>query len=307
MPFKRVGIDLSGKYLAGSEGLAAELAEISAARPDFVEVAVHGLGAILGGELNEPRASEAAEVLRDANLRYTVHGPHAMNLMDFPAQEKHREALEVSVRFAARVGAPVVVCHAGRRLGPRDARYRLDVQLAAEREALGRGGDLAGPLGVTIAVENSFPEVPFMRGGAYACWPSALAEQVARVDHEAVGACLDVGHAAGAASFFGFDFLEECAALAPLVRHLHLHDNLGRPDPEGEWRPDERLAYGIGDLHLPPGHGEIPLQKLFASTPFPKAETCCVELHPSLRPLASEALEAARALLEPLKERAGTG
>jgi sugar phosphate isomerase/epimerase len=35
-----------------------------------------------------------------------------------------------------------------------------------------------------------------------------------------------VSHAALAASFFGFDLVEEYTAIAALVRHVHLHDNL---------------------------------------------------------------------------------
>jgi len=301
VPFESVGINLSERHLADRGGLAEDLADFARAGADFVELAVHGLGAILGGSLDEARLEALREVLDEAGIGYTVHAPHAMDLMDTANRETHRGALEASVRFAGAVGAPVVVCHAGKRLGPRDARHRLGEQLAAEREALRKAGDLAGELGVTIAVENSFPEVPITRGVAYAyaAWPSALAEQVAAVEHEAVGACLDVGHAAVAASFFGFDFLAECMQVAPLVRHLHLHDNLGRPDPEGETRVSERLAYGIGDLHLPPGRGEIPLEALFRKAAFPRAATCCVELHPSLRPLAREALQSARALLAP--------
>jgi sugar phosphate isomerase/epimerase len=83
---------------------------------------------------------------------------------------------------------------------------------------------------VTIAVENYYPELPILHGAVhgYSIWPSELAEQIAAVDHPAVGVCLDVGHAALAASAFDFDYLEECAAVAPLVGHLHLHDNLGK-------------------------------------------------------------------------------
>ena len=110
---------------------------------------------------------------------------------------------------------------------------------------------------------------------------------MAAADHPAVGACLDVGHAAVAAGAFGFKTSSEaCAAVAPLVRHIHLHDNLGRPEPEGgEPRVPERLAYGTGDLHLPPGRGEIPRVQLFRTVRFPRNPTVCVELHPDLRPL----------------------
>ena len=103
-----------------------------------------------------------------------------------------------------------------------------------------------------------------------------LAGQVVAVDYPAVGICLDVGHAAVASSFSGFDYLKECAAAAPLVRHVHLHDNLARPDlaKGGEPRTSERLAYGIGDLHLPPGNGDIPLEDLFRNVASPGDPSC---------------------------------
>lgn len=102
-----------------------------------------------------------------------------------------------------------------------------------------------------------------------------------------------------AASFFGLGYFKECAAAAPLVHHVHLHDNLGRPDlaEGGEPRVSERLSYGIRDLHLPPGKGAVPLEKLFRSTAFPQNATCCVELSPGLRHLSEEALSYARELL----------
>ena len=63
----------------------------------------------------------------------------------------------------------------------------------------------------------------------------------------AVGICLDVGHAALAAGVFGFDLLEECAAAAPLVRHLHLHDNLMKTNLTGTPLVSEHPVYGLGE------------------------------------------------------------
>ncbi|TCJ20495.1 sugar phosphate isomerase/epimerase [Rubrobacter taiwanensis] len=305
MEFQSVGINLNGTHLGDVSELAADLEALRRAGPDFVEVCPHGLGVILGGRLDERRTQEVAGVLADAGPAYTVHAPHRLNLMDPASFELHRGALEASVRFAAMIGADVVVCHAGQRVNTRDARHSLREQLAAEREALRRIGELAGKLGVTLAVENSYPERPILRGEvyAYAAWPSELAEQVAAVDHPAVGICLDVGHAAVAASFFGFDYLAECAAAAPLVRHVHLHDNLGRPEPAEDGAAfglAERSAYGFGDLHLPPGRGSLPLEQL----PILHRPSCCVELRADLGHLAAEALEAARHLGAPEVTRA---
>ena len=304
MTFRSVGINLFGGHLAERQTLVENLRNLEEANPDFVEVCPHGLGIILGGRLDRERTRVVDEILSKMGFAYTVHAPHALNLMDLETLDLQREVLEASVRFAGETGAGVVVCHAGKR---EHAHHRLRDQLAAERDALREAGDLAARLGVTLAVENSYPEPPVIRGEtyAYAAWPSELAEQVAAVNHPAVGVCLDVGHAAVAATVFGFDYLEECAAVASLVRHVHLHDNLGRPEPEGgEPRVAERVAYGIGDLHLPPGKGTIPLEVLFRRVEFPRDPTVCVELLPGLHPLANEAVEAARRLGESAGVRA---
>ena len=151
---------------------------------------------------------------------------------------------------------------------------------------------------MTIAVENYYPEQPILRGAVYdySVWPSQLAEQVSAVDHPAVGICLDVGHAALAAGFFGFDLVEECATVAPLVRHVHLHDNLQKTNLTGEPQVSEHTVYGLGDLHLPPGRGTIPLDDLFRRTDFPERPSCCVELSPEGFSLVPEALHAGREL-----------
>lgn len=209
--------------------------------------------------------------------------------------------------FAGEIGALTVVCHAGVRNNRQHARHSLMAQLDTERRVLREVGDLAAELGVTIAVENWCPIEPLINGNryTYSVWPSELAGQVAAVDHPAVGICLDVGHAFVASSFHGFDFIEECAVAAPLVSHLHLHDNLGRPEHVRESEPTERLAYGLGDLHLPPGKGTIPLDELLSRVAFPRNPAACVELPSGTAPtVAMEALETARTLANPSREEA---
>lgn len=238
------------------------------------------------------------ESLLNADLAYTVHAPIELNLMQPARADLHRDVLVASIRFAGEIGAKVVVCHAGQRTWSRDARVSFKDQLAAERSALREAGDLAGDLGVSVAVENYYPDTNVLGGAVYdySVWPSGLADQVSEVDHPSVGICLDVGHAALAANAFGFDLFEECAAASPLVRHLHLHDNLGRSDLDVDPISYGNAVYGIGDLHLPPGSGSIPLQDLFRHVDFPQDPACCVELAPELVAEAREALDAARRL-----------
>jgi sugar phosphate isomerase/epimerase len=302
MAFRSVGINLPRLYLEDVSDLADDLEALKIAGPDFVEVWPHHLGVILGGVLDVERLRPVRELLLKTDLAYTVHAPLEVNLMDLTAHNVQRDVLKASLWFANSIGAIAVVCHAGQRIGLRDARYRLREQLAAERAALREAGDLAGELDVTIAVENYYPELPIVRGVVYdySVWPSELAEQISAVDHPAVGLCLDLGHAALAAGVFGFDYFEECAAVAPLVRHIHLHDNLMRTNVTGEPQVSEHPIFGLGDLHLPPGRGVIPLEEMFRRVDFPDDLACCVELSPDLYALAPEALRAARELTEPV-------
>ena len=298
MAFRSVGTNLSRPYPDGVRGLAENLEALKSAGPDFVEVWPQNLGVILGGSLDTTRLRAVGGLLLETELAYTVHAPLEVNLMDLTSHGLQRDVLDASLRFAKSISAEVVVCHAGQRVGARDARHSMKDQLSAERSALRWAGDLAEELGVTIAIENYYPEQPILRGAVYdySVWPSQLAEQISSVDHPAVGICLDVGHAALAAGFFGFDLIEECAALAPLVRHVHLHDNLQRTNLTGEPRVSEHTVYGLGDLHLPPGRGTIPLENLFRTMDFLEKPSCCVELSPELFPSVPEALHAAREL-----------
>ena len=60
----------------------------------------------------------------------------------------------------------------------------------------------------------------------------------------------------------GFDIYEQAEHLAPHVGHIHFSDSTGVPstiqwDDEGE-----RLFFGIGDMHAPPGFGAIDFDRL---------------------------------------------
>lgn len=301
MTIQRVGISLRYEDVADAARITEDLEMLVEIGSDFVEVSPQGLGIIVGGQLDWDRLAPIKGALAASDLEYTVHPPLRLNLMDLDRLELQRSILESGVLFAGEINASTVVCHAGVRYNRRHARHSLNAQLAAERAMLRELGDLAGELGVTIAVENWCPIEPLINGEhyTYSVWPSELAEQVARVDHPAVGVCLDVGHAFVASSFHGFDFVNECAVAAPLVSHLHLHDNLGRPESVREPEATERLAYGLGDLHLPPGKGNIPLGELFSQVEFPRDPAGCVELPAQTsRVVAKDALDAARSLVD---------
>jgi len=130
--------------------------------------------------------------------------------------------------------------------------------------------------GIAIAVENRDPHLwefaALKRHGKRAEDIAAyhqgmrldlMCEQVKQIASPNVGICLDIGHAFLAAPYVPGDFLTTIRATAPLIRHLHFHDNFGRLDDWAE-SARERLAFGEADSHAPPGWGKIPLRPVLS-------------------------------------------
>lgn len=304
MPANSVGTNLTSIYRNGLEALPKELSHLKSLDPDFIEIWPEFLGLFVAGRLDRERTGRSADILLDAGLSYTVHAPMEINLMDMVSGLPHREMLIESIRFADDIGAGTVVCHAGQRVAKRDALISFKEQLAAQREALREAGDLAAESDVTIAVENYYPDARIVAGETYdlSVRPSELAGQIESVDHPSVGVCLDTGHAALSAAAFGFDLFEECRKAAPLVRHIHIQDNFQKVNLTGEPNASEHRAFGLGDLHLPPGSGTIPLAELFERIDFPQDPSCCAELSDEFAHLVGEALAGARRITERVRE-----
>jgi sugar phosphate isomerase/epimerase len=228
---------------------------------------------LLGGRLNGRALGRWIAVLdrhRD-RLRYTLHGANYLNLFDTTARELHERLLWATVELARAVGAEAMAYHPGVRLKPPigAATAMLDL-MQYERELLAAVGDAMSAWGGRVGVETWYMVGDV--GYSYAIWPDQLAGQVEAVSHPAVGVCLDFGHLYLAARWFGFDFLDGVARLAPVVNHFHLQDLFGTLSEAGS---DE---LGYGDLHLPLGWGEIPFDELFSRIAFPRSPVFLIEL-----------------------------
>ncbi len=217
------------------------------------------LGITVAGQDNIARAEAVADICAKHPLRYTLHAPIAVNFMERTHAALHFAVLTSLVSFGRRIGASLVVLHPGR-TDPRVEATDLQHLLQLERDDLRRAADLAGAAGMRIGMENLNPDRRMMAGSStsYALDPARLVEQIDRIGHEHVAGVLDFGHAWLASARMGFDFATAIAAFAPYVGHLHITDNCGRPQTYPDAGEDERIAYGMGDLHLPIGWGSVP-------------------------------------------------
>lgn len=257
--------------------LPAWLDEIAALGLDFCELPMAELPLIVGGRIRRERLAALRAICAGRPFAYTLHGTLAINLMDeAPRIALHLDVLQANLEIAAELGCAHLVIHAGftRAPDPEPAFERQRRHLAAMAETA-RGH------GVTLCVENIFEHA----GRGRTALPSRLAREIALIGHPNLAATCDPAHAALHCAQQGADLMAELAALAPMVRHLHLHDGFGRPEDVWTCTPTEALAFGLGDLHLPMGWGGLP---------WPASLRASLEIEPRHRAAHAEAAAFAR-------------
>jgi sugar phosphate isomerase/epimerase len=231
------------------------LARIEAAGATAAELSLSGSDLICGGRLLTRNILKLEAICARHKLTYTVHGPLSADLMNRATRAWQLPALEALIEICGQIRAGVLVHHAGR---PATTDPALIEQLhAEERDALRRLGDIAGRHGVRLAVENLW----VAEDGLYTADPARLAKEIRTINHPCVVGTLDISHAYLQTSWLGIDFLQAIEAMAPVAGHLHIHDSFGRPGGFSR-QPAEQAAFGIGDLHLPLGWGDIPWETI---------------------------------------------
>jgi sugar phosphate isomerase/epimerase len=230
-------------------------------------------------------ASALSDALGTAGLRPVLHGPGSVR-----AGTRHGDqALEGLVSYAAEVGASHVVHHAA---NLPDEPASEDGRLA-ETRSLAALAAQAERLGVILALENLAPVYP--APDALSFTPMILRTMAKRISSPAVGLCVDVGHANIVAGLRRTDPLELIEPVLDRAVMFHLHDNLGarRGDSDSPELDPLRL-----DLHLTPGRGTVPWQKLAPLLARKNGAPLVLEVHPP-RPSAGRLFQAAVAAVAP--------
>lgn len=249
---KGIGINLHPERTQGEmRKLRDELRFFQETGYDYVEVPVDAVDIVYRGRLFPPRMRKLKGILREFELRYTVHAPLGLDLRDRENQHIQEDLFKASLDFTAEIGAEIFVYHYGRKTRDPDAEERL-------KEGMLEAASYALQAGVQICVENI--EIDPVTN---------VLEFVRELERENVGITLDFGHAYLSAKRFGFDFFDAIKEAEPYVRHIHLTDNFGRFEEarlagyeQYKLIPYRKLvALGKGDLHLPPGWGEVPTEE----------------------------------------------
>ena len=248
---KGIGTNVDTRRVNGSiKRLVSELEFFKSIGFDYIEIPAAGLDVIARGRIIRKRLERVKEILSNYNFRYTVHAPDVINLK-IKTNPWHYKVMEATIEFAGEINAEVVVYHYG------NVDHSIDIPEKLQRKteiiALRTLGELAKERGVTIAIENVAHPV------------SEVLRLMKAVDHPNVRLLIDVGHLYILASYIGLDFYKELKTGLPHAVELHLSDNFGESSQTYQKIPDVeafRFVYGIGDLHLPIGEGDIPYNRV---------------------------------------------
>lgn len=243
--------------------LDARLAHMVAIGCTGAEITAVGLDAVVDCRLIPDRVAQLREIMARYDLAYSMHAPIAINLMDEAHADIMQRAAMVSMELAAEIGAKVVVLHPGR-VPPKAWVDRRAALYQFEVDQLRPVADRAQALGVQIAYENISPNPQVIAGQetSYSLDPALLAEQLERLNHDAVMACLDISHAQQGAVLWGFDMLAACKTLGPWIGHIHFSDSTGLPATFPTGSRNEQHFFGVGDMHAPKGYGQVDFEAL---------------------------------------------
>ncbi len=235
------------------------------------------VGVLLNERARETHATALVGALATTGLETVIHAPGAMRLFSRAGEA----AFEALLEYAGAVGAGLVVYHA---LALADEPGAED-DLRRESDALRRLAVTAERLGVGIAIENLAPLYPGPE--TISANPLSLRGIALRCNSDAVGICLDLGHAHIVAERRHTSLMAFAEPVLDLVTIFHAHDNLGSREA------DTRLALGVDplrlDLHLPPGRGTLPWHELAGELAAHDAPVV-LEVHPPHRPRAAALL-----------------
>ena len=192
------------------------------------------------------RSRRHARALRSAleprGLRLLLHAPDDLSAGSI----EHDRAFDGLMDYAAEAGAELVVYHPAHCAG-------------AEERSLQRFAARAEALGLVLALENLAPAWPSPEPPLPSHDPLAVRDLVRRLGSPAVGMVLDVGHAHVVAALRGDSTERLVRAVLGDVVAFDVHDNLGA-------RRHDLGAPGVDplrlDLHLPPGAGCLPWDRL---------------------------------------------
>ena len=249
----QIGIGLNADWIDGDDSKLHDCLEVvRKSGGNCCELIMQSMDVLLNGRLLEPRVLAVKKILMDYDFTYSIHMPYSFQ----PQTMGEIEGLaffKACIDFAKQIGASNITVHASSiEVGDENSLLK---DIAFYKEIAQYAGDIR--IGIENPCYSGEVEQSRMMLGVN---PEALAVHIKRIGCKNCGITLDFGHAYLSAADYNRDYVSDIRKMAPLAVHLHVHDNFGK---HGEMKNYmDNFSKGTGDLHLPPGWGEIPWESV---------------------------------------------
>tara|TARA_A100001011_G_scaffold400684_1_gene517562 strand:- start:5471 stop:6361 length:891 start_codon:yes stop_codon:yes gene_type:complete len=232
--------------------------EVNKFDPTSIELMGFNMDLINKGKILNTKTDKIVKILSDYDFKKTIHGPLSVNFLDkADILEDHFNVCISYINLAKILGVTSIVLHTG--FCDSTDNHALKIKYLKQSDYLRKIADFAGKNKITILIENIFP---FFKN-AHTASPTSLRDELAEINHPYLKGCLDVSHAYIFCSYNNEDFLKNVKDFGQYSKHWHVHDSYGKSDISFKpFNQSEALAYGIGDLHLPLGDGDLPWEKI---------------------------------------------
>jgi len=260
-----VGITI-GTGTSNWETIAKQIDLVEQHKLDFAELSVFDWNIICGTKIVDPEIKKLIKICNGRSIGFTVHGELTVNFFDYENIELHKEILKRNIELSSSINALHLVTHFGTTSKKNFLnKNKFQSLMRMQNEIYQEMGDYAKSHNVILVVENLFN----FHKEHYAPIPSIVANELTNIGHPNVMATLDFSHSYINCNQNKIDFEKETKTLAPISKHLHVHDSFGLSKNISSYNDSEDLSYGNGDLHLPIGWGNIPFDKFFENLHFP--------------------------------------
>ena len=243
---------------------------------EFVELSVYDWNIICGRKIISNELNKLKKICKNSKLNFTVHGELSVNFLDEENIKLHKEVLKRDIEISSAIEAPHLVTHFGVTNNENfKDNSKFNSLLSMQREAYEELGEFAKSNGVILVVENLFN---FMGDNIHVPLPSIVYQELIKINHTNVKGTLDFSHAYINSVYYKSSFFDEVEIMSKISKHLHLHDSFGQLNQMFVYNESEELSYGLGDLHLPLGWGNIPFDDLFEKIEFPRGLILILEI-----------------------------
>lgn len=217
------------------------------------ELSLNILPFIIGDEICDFYVDYARNIISKIDLHYTAHGVTGLDLRSKDEFESHKKVLFNTIEVCSRLGVSSMTVHFEDKSKINWIENRL---IETYKEA----SMFAKEKNVLLTIENIEIE-------DY----NYVLDCIQAVNHENFEMTLDLGHLYLSCNYFDQDFMAAVKKCKPYVKNLHVNDNTGKffdmrltdfekykmiPMPY-------RTVFGLGDIHVPPFFGRLPLPEIF--------------------------------------------